>query len=223
QSVIGEEDGGLGSFSTLLRGHRGDAAIILEPTSLAIVPACAGALTFRLRLAGHSTHAGLRTEGVSVIEKFWLFWEALAELEARLGPSVPRAGRKRPRRPARRAARRPRRAVGQRPAPADRHRRDPDAPLRPRRPARLPRRQRVRGRRRARGRGPDGHRDHPPLLRLRRAVMDEPRPVGLAGALIDALQQGEAALQQLVGGEPGDRRDRALALLTIYDLHSAPV
>jgi acetylornithine deacetylase len=83
QSVIGEEDGGLGTFSTILRGHTGDAAIIMEPTGLGIVPACAGALTFRLRLAGHATHAGLRTEGVSVIEKFWLVWKALEELEQR--------------------------------------------------------------------------------------------------------------------------------------------
>jgi acetylornithine deacetylase len=80
-SVIGEEDGGIGSFSTILRGHRGDAAIILEPTSLGIVPACAGALTFRLRLAGRSTHAGLRTEGISVIDKFWRIWKALSDLE----------------------------------------------------------------------------------------------------------------------------------------------
>lgn len=83
QSVIGEEDGGLGTFSTIQRGHVGDAAIIMEPTGLGIVPACAGALTFRLRLAGHATHAGLRTEGVSVIEKFWLVWQGLLELEAR--------------------------------------------------------------------------------------------------------------------------------------------
>ena len=48
ESVVGEEDGGLGTFATLLRGYRGDAAIIPEPTDLAIVPACAGALTFRL-------------------------------------------------------------------------------------------------------------------------------------------------------------------------------
>jgi acetylornithine deacetylase len=82
-SVIGEEDGGIGSFSTILRGHRGDAAIILEPTSLGIVPACAGALTFRLHLAGRSTHAGLRTEGVSVIEKFWRIWQAIGDLEDR--------------------------------------------------------------------------------------------------------------------------------------------
>src|SRR5258708_6487936 len=39
QSVIGEEDGGLGTFATLLRGYKGDAAIICEPTGLNLVPA----------------------------------------------------------------------------------------------------------------------------------------------------------------------------------------
>jgi acetylornithine deacetylase len=81
ESVIGEEDGGLGSFSTILRGHKGDAAVIMEPTNLSIVPACAGALTFRLHMAGKSTHAGLRTEGVSVIEKFWIIFKAIQDLE----------------------------------------------------------------------------------------------------------------------------------------------
>lgn len=83
QSVIGEEDGGLGTFSTILRGHVGDAAVILEPTSLDIVPACSGALTFRLHMSGRSTHAGLRTEGISVIEEFWPVWQKINELEAR--------------------------------------------------------------------------------------------------------------------------------------------
>lgn len=83
ESVVGEEDGGLGTFATLQRGYRGDAAIIAEPTDLAIIPACAGALTFRLRLAGRSTHASVRQEGVSVLEKFWLVWRALDALEVR--------------------------------------------------------------------------------------------------------------------------------------------
>jgi acetylornithine deacetylase len=82
QSVIGEEDGGLGTFSTLLRGYQGDAAIITEPTELNIIPACAGALTFRLTLTGLSSHASTRLEGVSAIEKFWLIWQALVKLEA---------------------------------------------------------------------------------------------------------------------------------------------
>lgn len=83
QSVVGEEDGGLGTFATLLKGYRGDAAIIPEPTDLAIIPACAGALTFRLKLVGRSTHASVRLEGVSALEKFWKVWQALQALEAR--------------------------------------------------------------------------------------------------------------------------------------------
>ncbi|HVH42905.1 MAG TPA: ArgE/DapE family deacylase [Labilithrix sp.] len=83
ESVVAEEDGGLGTFATLLRGYRGDAAIIAEPTDLAIIPACAGALTFRLSLAGRSTHASVRLDGVSTLEKFWIVWKALDELEKR--------------------------------------------------------------------------------------------------------------------------------------------
>jgi acetylornithine deacetylase len=83
ESVLGEEDGGLGTFATLLRGYRGDAAIIPEPTDLAIVPACAGALTFRLAFTGRSTHASVREEGVSTIEKFWVVWKALDEEKRR--------------------------------------------------------------------------------------------------------------------------------------------
>ena len=30
--VVGEEDGGLGAFGTLRRGHTGDACVIAEPT-----------------------------------------------------------------------------------------------------------------------------------------------------------------------------------------------
>ncbi|CAN5856957.1 hypothetical protein BH11MYX4_BH11MYX4_45700 [soil metagenome] len=83
ESVVGEEDGGLGTFATLRRGYRGDAAIINEPNDLAITPACAGALTFRLTFTGRATHASVRQEGVSTVEKLWLVWKALQELEAR--------------------------------------------------------------------------------------------------------------------------------------------
>ena len=82
-SVLGEEDGGLGTFATLRRGWRADACVIAEPTSLDLVPANAGALTFRLVVRGHATHASRRTEGVSAIERFWPVWQALATLEAR--------------------------------------------------------------------------------------------------------------------------------------------
>jgi acetylornithine deacetylase len=50
--VVSEEDGGLGAFGTLRRGHTGDACIIAEPTSGAIMTANAGALTFRIEVPG---------------------------------------------------------------------------------------------------------------------------------------------------------------------------
>ncbi len=82
QSVVGEEDSGLGTFATLQRGHGGDMAIVCEPTGLAIVPACAGALTFRLLVPGRSAHASVRLDGVDAIEKYVLVHQALRRLEA---------------------------------------------------------------------------------------------------------------------------------------------
>lgn len=87
-TVEGEEDGGLGSFGMLQRGWSADACVVPEPTGLDLVPACAGALTFRLRVHGAATHASRRTEGVSAIEKLWPVWRALTELEARRNADV---------------------------------------------------------------------------------------------------------------------------------------
>jgi len=81
QSVIGEEDGGVGTLATLLRGHTSDGAIIVEPTDLAVVPAQAGALNFRLSVAGKAAHACMRTDGISSVEKFLPVYEALKQLE----------------------------------------------------------------------------------------------------------------------------------------------
>jgi acetylornithine deacetylase len=81
-SVVGEEDGGLGTYATLRRGWRADACVIPEPTGLDIVPANAGALTFRLSIEGLATHASRRLSGVSAVEKFWPVFAALRRLEA---------------------------------------------------------------------------------------------------------------------------------------------
>jgi acetylornithine deacetylase len=83
QSVVGEEDGGLGTFATLRRGHRGDLAVICEPTSGRLVTASAGALTFRLVVPGRSVHASARLEGVDAVEKYLLVHTALRRLEER--------------------------------------------------------------------------------------------------------------------------------------------
>jgi acetylornithine deacetylase len=80
-TVIGEEDGGLGAFATLRRGHRGEACLIAEPTDRGVIPANAGSLTFRIEVSGLATHGSTRTRGVSAIEKFELLHEALRKLE----------------------------------------------------------------------------------------------------------------------------------------------
>ncbi|MGH7504681.1 MAG: ArgE/DapE family deacylase [Longimicrobiales bacterium] len=82
-SVVGEEDGGLGTLAAIRRGHTGDAAIVLEPTELHVAPAHAGAFNFRVTVPGIAAHGALRTEGVSPIEKFPPILQALQQLEHR--------------------------------------------------------------------------------------------------------------------------------------------
>ena len=81
ESVIGEEDGGIGTLAAVLRGYRADGAVIIEPTELAVAPAQAGAINFRLTIPGLSAHGCVREEGVSAIEKFFPIYAALMQLE----------------------------------------------------------------------------------------------------------------------------------------------
>ncbi|MEV0183919.1 ArgE/DapE family deacylase [Streptomyces sp. NPDC050625] len=80
--VVGEEDGGIGAFGTLRRGHRGDACVITEPTAGTLITANAGALTFRVAVPGKAAHASSRDAGVSAIDAYVPLHAALARLEA---------------------------------------------------------------------------------------------------------------------------------------------
>ncbi len=80
-TVVGEEDGGLGAFATMLRGHRGEAAVISEPTGGTVVTANAGALTFELRVPGLATHGSSRLAGHSAFDAFLPVHAAIVELE----------------------------------------------------------------------------------------------------------------------------------------------
>ncbi len=82
ETVIGEEDGGVGALDAVLRGYRADAAIVPEPSELSAVPAHAGVMAFRVTVQGKAAHASLRTDGVSAIDKFLPLYEALKRLEA---------------------------------------------------------------------------------------------------------------------------------------------
>ncbi|MCY3678484.1 MAG: ArgE/DapE family deacylase [Gemmatimonadetes bacterium] len=94
QSVIGEEDGGLGTLASVLRGHTGDGAIVVEPTGLHVANAQAGALNFRLSVPGRAAHGALRHEGVSALEKFMLVYRHLMDFEGQRNACVgdPRFG-----------------------------------------------------------------------------------------------------------------------------------
>ena len=88
-AVTGEEDGGLGAFATLRRGHAAGACVIAEPTSGTVVPANAGSLTFRLELRGRATHGSTRTRGVSAVDLLAPVQAALRELEEERNASAP--------------------------------------------------------------------------------------------------------------------------------------
>ena len=81
-AVVGEEDGGLGAWATLRRGHRGEVCVIPEPTAGAVVTANAGALTFRLEVTGRAAHAAHRDRGVSAVELFATVHAGLRAFEA---------------------------------------------------------------------------------------------------------------------------------------------
>ena len=81
--VVGEEDGGLGAYATLARGHTGDACVIPEPTDLRLVVANAGSLTFRIEVPGRATHGSTRYEGHSAVDAYLPIHAALAALEQR--------------------------------------------------------------------------------------------------------------------------------------------
>jgi acetylornithine deacetylase len=87
-SVIGEEDGGLGAFATLERGHTGAGCIITEPTSGTLITANAGALTFSIHVPGVATHGSTAYAGSNAITSYMAIHQALTELEEQRNRSV---------------------------------------------------------------------------------------------------------------------------------------
>jgi acetylornithine deacetylase len=85
--VPSEEDGGAGMLAAIRSlaradGSVADAAVIAEPTSMELIVAHAGAITFRLEVPGRAAHASVRREGVSALDKLLVLTQALAADEA---------------------------------------------------------------------------------------------------------------------------------------------
>jgi acetylornithine deacetylase len=81
--VPSEEDGGQGMLAAIRAGVVGEMAVIAEPSSLDVVVAHAGALTFRLTVPGRAAHASQRREGVSALDNLAILVRALEADEAR--------------------------------------------------------------------------------------------------------------------------------------------
>lgn len=93
--VVDEEGGGAGTRAALEKGYKGAAVIVTEPTNEEILPVEGGLQWVRVKLKGHSAHAGWRYEhiypgdnksnGVNVIDKAVLLLNAIKELEREWG------------------------------------------------------------------------------------------------------------------------------------------
>lgn len=81
ESTIEEEDGGIGgALATLMKGYTGDFSINPEPSGLDFWAASAGVLYFAIRVKGRPAHAKEAYRGVNAIDKVWLIYKALKEL-----------------------------------------------------------------------------------------------------------------------------------------------
>lgn len=80
QSVVDEEWGGAGVLDCLRRGFTAAAAVVGEPTSLAVCPASRGMMGLRLRVFGRRAHPGEGWRGINAIRKAWQYIEALDRL-----------------------------------------------------------------------------------------------------------------------------------------------
>lgn len=81
-TTTGEEDGGLGTMSTILHGYKADGIVITEPTDGAVKIASGGSLVFRITVHGKAAHGGQRNSGVSALEKFVPIFQDLLAWEA---------------------------------------------------------------------------------------------------------------------------------------------
>lgn len=81
ESVVDEEGGGNGTLACCARGYRADAAVIPEPSGLALMPAHMGWLFYRLAFTGRAAHCAFKWNGVNAVEKCLKTVGMLQELE----------------------------------------------------------------------------------------------------------------------------------------------
>jgi acetylornithine deacetylase len=88
-SVGDEEIGGPGTLAALDAGWTADAAVVGEPTALAVCPTSRVAAVFRLEVPGVEAHAGASFKGVNAILNAAKYIDALVALQAELDRTRP--------------------------------------------------------------------------------------------------------------------------------------
>ena len=88
-SVGDEEIGGPGTLAALDAGWIADAAVVGEPTALAVCPSSRCAAAFRLEVGGVEAHAGAAFKGVNAILNATKYVDALVENQAEHDPTPP--------------------------------------------------------------------------------------------------------------------------------------
>jgi acetylornithine deacetylase len=82
--VVEEENGGNGTLAMVRRGVEADAAVVLEPSDLAIFPSVRGAVWFELAVFGRATHSGNISGRISAVDKAYQAIEILRKYHDRL-------------------------------------------------------------------------------------------------------------------------------------------
>ena len=82
--VIEEECGANGTLAMVRKGCRSDAAIVLEPSGLTIMPSIRGAVWFELTCYGRAGHSGSAGPRISAIKKAYEAMEILEGYHERL-------------------------------------------------------------------------------------------------------------------------------------------
>jgi acetylornithine deacetylase len=90
-AVVDEECNSLGTQALLQRGHRADAAVVLEPTNLQLVVAHKGYAWFEIVTHGRAAHGSLPSEGRDAIRMMGRILVALDELEKNVASRPPHA------------------------------------------------------------------------------------------------------------------------------------
>lgn len=67
--VVEEENGGNGTLAMIRRGVKAEAAIVLEASEFAVIPAVRGAVWFTLEVHGRAAHSGNIQDRISAIDK----------------------------------------------------------------------------------------------------------------------------------------------------------